>query len=200
MGYTLLNSCLFCFAFFSKFSPATAGDIDCNLSLFNLPKDDKKAADNFFYHRLRTQVLSFNFRYIMHLRFCIYGQKNPCDFECLFRLLLRTDFNPDYLILSRFYLKNRTTIKPTPKSLIFNDFNARRGIATYNCNSMVNDGNSSVLSTKERTFRAALFMPNSTQRRITPRQHGEHMFAFYILSQPFLFVNSLLPMFIKFSK
>ena len=37
-------------------------------------------------------------------------------------------------------MKNRTTIKPTPKSL-FNDFNARRGIATSSCNSMVNDGN-----------------------------------------------------------
>ncbi len=24
-----------------------AGNIDCNLSLFHLPKDDKKAADNF---------------------------------------------------------------------------------------------------------------------------------------------------------
>ena len=77
----------------------------------------------------------------MHLRFCIYGQKNPCDFDCLFRLVLRTDFNPDYLIFSRFYLKNRTTIKPTPKSLFFNDSNARRGIATLNSNSMVNDGN-----------------------------------------------------------
>ena len=58
------------------------------------------------------------------------------------RLVLRTDFNPDYLIFSRFYLKNRTTTKPTPKSLFFNDFNARRRIATPNCNSMVNDGNS----------------------------------------------------------
>ena len=58
------------------------------------------------------------------------------------RLVLRTDFNPDYLIISRFYLKNRTTIKPTSKSLFFNDFNARRGNATLNCNSMVNDGNS----------------------------------------------------------
>lgn len=58
------------------------------------------------------------------------------------RLVLRTDFNPDYLIFGRFYLKNRTTIKPTPKSLFFNDFNARRGIATPNYNSMVNDGNS----------------------------------------------------------
>ena len=67
--------------------------------------------------------------------------KNPCDFGCLNRLVLRTDFNPDYLIFSRFYLKNRITLKPTPKSLFFNDFNARRGIATPNCNSMVNDGN-----------------------------------------------------------
>ena len=191
-----------CFAllFPQSFLPLMAGNIDCNLSLFYLPKDDKKAADNFFYHRLKTQVLSFNFRYIMHLRFCIYGQKNPCDFECLFRLLLRTDFNPDYLILSRFHLKNRTTIKPTPKSLIFNDFNARREIATPNSNSMVNDGDSSILSTKERIFRATLFMPNSTQRRITPRQCSEHMFVFFILSQLFLFVNSLLPIFIKFSK
>ena len=57
------------------------------------------------------------------------------------RLVLRTDFNPDYLIFSRFYLKNRTTIKPTPKSLFFNDFNARRRIATPDFNSMVNDGN-----------------------------------------------------------
>ena len=45
VGYTLLNGCLFCSAFSSKFSPATAGDIDCNFSLSYLPKDDKKAAD-----------------------------------------------------------------------------------------------------------------------------------------------------------
>ena len=68
-------------------------------------------------------------------------QKNPCGFGCLYRLVLRTDFNPDYLIFSRFYLKNRTTTKPTPKSLFFNDFNARRGIAAHNYNSMVNGGN-----------------------------------------------------------
>ena len=69
------------------------------------------------------------------------------------RLVLRTDFNPDYLIFSRFYLKNRTTIKPTPKSLFFNDFNARRGIATLNSNSMVNDGNYPVrVHKRERTI------------------------------------------------
>lgn len=112
----------------------------------------------------------------------VFKIKKPCDFGCLFRLVLRTDFDPNYLIFRRFYLKNRTTIKPTSKPL-FNDFNARRGIATYNCNFMVNDGNSSILSTKERTFRATLFMPNSTQRRITPRQCGEHMFAsFYFIA------------------
>ena len=48
---------------------------------------------------------------------------------------------PNYLIFSRFYLKDRITTKPTPKSLFFNDFNARRGIATLNYNPMVNDGN-----------------------------------------------------------
>ena len=68
-------------------------------------------------------------------------KKKPCDFGCLYRLVLRTDFNPDYLIFSQFHLKNRTTTKPTSKSLFFNDFNARRGIATINRNSMVNDGN-----------------------------------------------------------
>ena len=52
-----------------------AGDIDCNLSLFYLLKDDKKAADNFFYHRLKTQVLSFNFRYITYLRFVSMDKK-----------------------------------------------------------------------------------------------------------------------------
>lgn len=130
----------FCSAFSSKFSPATAGDIDCNLSLFYLPKDDKKAADNFFYHRLKTQVLSFNFRYIMHLRFCIYGQKNPRDFDCLFRLVLRTDFNPDYLISADFIWKIVPQQNPR-QNLSFFGFNARRGIATLNSNSMVNDGN-----------------------------------------------------------
>ena len=139
--YTLLNGCLFCSAFSSKFFSVTAGNIDYNLSLFHLLKDNKKAADNFLITDLKRQVLSFNFRYIKHLRFVSVDKKNPCDFGCLFRLLLRTDFNPDYLILSRFYLKNRTTIKPTPKSLFFNDSNARRGIATLNSNSMVNDGN-----------------------------------------------------------
>ena len=66
-----------CFAphLLPKFSPATAGNIDCNLSLFHLPKDDKKAADIFFYHRLKTQVLSFSFRYIMHLRFVAVDKK-----------------------------------------------------------------------------------------------------------------------------
>ena len=66
-----------CFAphLLPKFSPATAGNIDCNLSFFHLPKDDKKAADIFFYHRLKTQVLSFNFRYITHLPICFQDKK-----------------------------------------------------------------------------------------------------------------------------
>ncbi len=87
--------------------------------------------------------MSIKFLFSLHNAppICIRRQKNPCDFGCLYRLVLRTDFNPDYLISGRFYLKNRTTTKPTSKSLFFNDFNARRGIATLNCNSMVNDGN-----------------------------------------------------------
>ena len=87
--------------------------------------------------------MSIKFLFSLHNAppICIRRQKNPCDFGCLYRLVLRTDFNPDYLIFGRFYLKNRITLKPTPKSLFFNDFNARRGIATINRNSMVNDGN-----------------------------------------------------------
>lgn len=140
MCYTLLNGCLFCSTFSSKFSPATAGGIDCNLSLFYLPKDDKKAADILSITDLKVSI---KFLFLSHKRppICIRRQKNPCDFGCLYRLVLRTDFNPDYLIFSRFYLKNRITTKPTSKSLFFNDFNARRGIATINRNSMVNDGN-----------------------------------------------------------
>ena len=89
-------------------------------------------------------------------------KKNPCDFGCLYRLVLRTDFNPDYLIFSRFYLKNRTTTKPTPKSLFFNDFNARRGIAIPNCNPMVNDGNYPVrVHKRERTNRATSSRPTT---------------------------------------
>ena len=66
-----------CFAllFPQSFLPLMAGNIDCNLSLFYLPKDDKKVADIFFYHRLKTQVLSFYFRYIMHLRFVSMDKK-----------------------------------------------------------------------------------------------------------------------------
>ena len=88
--------------------------------------------------------MSIKFLFSLHNAppICIRRQKNPCDFGCLYRLVLRTDFNHDYLIFSRFYMKNRTTTKPTPKSLFFNDFSARRGIATPNSNSMVSDGNS----------------------------------------------------------
>ena len=99
-----------------KFFPATAGDIDCNLSLFHLQKDDKKAADIFSITDLKVSI---KFLFLLHKTppICIRRQKNPCDFGCLYRLVLRTDFNPDYLIFSRFYLKNRPTTKPTPKSL-----------------------------------------------------------------------------------
>lgn len=140
VGYTLLISLFFPPYLLPKFSPATAGSIDCNLSFFHLPKDDKKAADIFSITDLKVSI---KFLFLLHKTppICIRRQKNPCDFGCLYRLVLRTDFNPDYLIFSRFYLKNRITIKPTSKSLFFNDFNARRGIATINRNSMVNDGN-----------------------------------------------------------
>ena len=96
VGYTLLDSLSFAQRLLPKFSPATAGDIDCNLSLFHLQKDDKKAADIFSYHRLKTQVLSFNFRYIKHLRFVSVDKKIRAISVALNRLVLRTDFNPDY--------------------------------------------------------------------------------------------------------
>mgnify|MGYP004639175993 CR=1 len=104
--------------------------------------------------------MSIKFLFSLHNAppICIRRQKNPCDFGCLYRLVLRTDFNPDYLIFSRFHLKNRTTTKPTSKSLFFNDFNARRGIATLNSNSMVSDGNYSVrIRKRERTIGQLLY-------------------------------------------
>ncbi len=73
----------FALLFSSKFSPATTGNIDCNLSLFYLPKDDKKAADIFFYHRLKTQVIKFLFLLHKTPPICIRRQKNPCDFGFL---------------------------------------------------------------------------------------------------------------------
>ena len=87
--------------------------------------------------------MSIKFLFSLHNAppICIRRQKNPCDFGCLYRLVLRTDFNPDYLIFSRFHLKNRTTTKPTSKSLFFNDFNARRGSYYIFSNPMANDGN-----------------------------------------------------------
>ena len=89
----------------------------------------------------------------MHSRFVFMDKKIRAISIALNRLVLRTDFNPDYLIFSRFYLKNRITTKPTSKSLFFNDVNARRGIATPNSNSMVSDGNYSVrIRKRERTI------------------------------------------------
>ena len=97
----------------------------------------------------------------MHLRFVSMDKKIRAISVAFIGSFFARILIQNYLIFSRFYLKNHITTKPTPKSL-FNDFNARRGIAISNYNSMVNDGDSSVLSTKERTFRATLFMPNST--------------------------------------
>lgn len=93
-------------------------------------------------------------------------KKNPCEERAYLGNRNRTDFNPDYLIFSRFYLKNRTTTKPTSKSLFFNDFNARRGIATLNSNSMVNDGNYSFLAHKgEQRNRATFSRPTTPYLR-----------------------------------
>ena len=140
-----------------KFSPAMAGNIYCNFSLFYLPKDDKKAVDIFFYHRLKTQVLSFSFCYIKHLRFVFADKKIRAISVALNGSFFARILIPIYLIFSRFYLKNRITTKPTSKSLVFNDFNARRGIATLNCNSMVNDGNCPVrIHKRERTIGQSL--------------------------------------------
>ena len=115
--------------------------------------------------------MSIKFLFSLHNAppICIRRQKNPCDFGCLYRLVLRTDFNPDYLIFGRFHLKNRTTTKPTSKSLFFNDFNARRGIATLNSNSMVSDGNSTYSIPRKGTNGRAI-SPRPIQRGIKQYQ------------------------------
>ena len=77
----------------------------------------------------------------MHLRFVSVDKKIRAISVAFIDSLFARILIPNYLIFSRFYLKNRTTTKPTSKSLFFNDFNARRGIAIPNYNSMVNDGN-----------------------------------------------------------
>lgn len=86
-----------CFAllFPQSFLPLMAGNIDCNLSLFYLPKDDKKVADIFSITDLKVSI---KFLFLLHKTppICIRRQKDPCDFGCLYRLVLRTDFNPDY--------------------------------------------------------------------------------------------------------
>ena len=160
--------------------------IDCNLSFFYLLKDDKKAADIFSITDLKVSI---KFLFLLHKTppICIRRQKNPCDFGCLYRLVFRTDFNPDYLIFSRFYLKNRITTKPTSKSLFFNDFNARRGIAISNCNSMVNDGNYPVRVHKgEQRNRA------TSSRPTTPylRRNGLTLYqTYYSIAYEHLFVK-----------
>ena len=93
----------------------------------------------------------------------------------------------NYLIFSRFYLKNRITIKPTPKSLFFNDFNARRGIATSDYNSMVNDGNYPVRVHKgEQRNRA------TSSRPTTPFLTAQHLTLYqthYSITHEHLFVK-----------
>ena len=103
------------------------------------------------------------------------------------RLVLRTDFNPDYLIFGRFHLKNRTTTKPTSKSLFFNDFNARRRIATPNYNSMVNDGNYPVRIHKaERTIGQHLY----ARQRLFLRRNGLTLYqTYYSITYEHLFVK-----------
>ena len=121
--------------------------------------------------------------------------KNPCDFGCLYRLVLRTDFNPDYLIFSRFYLKNRITIKPTPKSLFFNDSNACRGIATLNSNSMVNDGNYPVrVHKRERTIGQNLH----ARQRLFLRRNGLTSYqTYYSITYEHLFVKFFFAFFLN---
>ena len=78
------------------------------LHMFLLIFNVKKVAD-FLYHRpemLRNITCEkiFNCLFLLHgntSRF-VLRIKNPCDFGCLYRLVLRTDFNPDYLILADF--------------------------------------------------------------------------------------------------
>ena len=116
-----------------------AGNIDCNLSLFYLLKDNKKPLI-FFYHRLKMHVLSFSFRYIMHLRFVSVDKKiraiSVAFIGSFFARILIGLFNL-WSILSEKSYHNKTRAAIS----LFNDFNARRGIATLNSNSMVNDGN-----------------------------------------------------------
>ena len=98
--------------------------------------------------------------------------------------------SPNYLIFSRFYLKNRTTIKPTSKSLFFNDFNARRGIATSNYNSMVSDGNYPVrIHKRERTIGQLLH----ARQRLFLRRNALTLYqTYYSITYEHLFVKCFL--------
>ena len=94
---------------------------------------------------------------------------------------------PNYLNFSRFYLKNRTTTKPTSKSLFFNDFNARRRIATSDYNSMVNDGNCPVrIHKRERTIGQLL---HARQRRFLRRNALTLYQAYHSITYEHLFVK-----------
>ena len=105
----------------------------------------------------------------MHLRVVSVDKKIRAISVAFIDSLFARILIPNYLIFSRFYQKNRTTTKPTSKSL-FNDFNARRGIATYNCNSMVNDGNSSPGQARAKHLSA--FAPRHRERTF-----GQHLHA-----------------------
>ena len=90
-----------------------------------------------------------------------------------FRLVLRTDFNPNYLIFWGFYLKNRTTTKPTPKPFIFLVSAPVAVVAVSFSNPMANDGNSSL--GQARTKRLSAFVPRKRERTFGQNLHARFL-------------------------
>lgn len=140
------------------------------LHMFLLIFNVKKVAD-FLYHRpemLRNITCGkiFNCLFLLHgntSRF-VLRIKNPCDFSCLYRLVLRTDFNHNYLIFGRFHLKNRTTTKPTLKPLIFSVSAPVAIVTMFFSNPMANDGNSTCPISQTGTNKSGNFFTPDTTR------------------------------------
>ena len=75
VGYTLFNNLSFAPHSPQSFLPLRRAVLIVICHCLTSWKTTKKAADNFFYHRLKTQVLSFYFRYIKHLRLVSVDKK-----------------------------------------------------------------------------------------------------------------------------
>lgn len=135
------------------------------LHMFLLIFNVKKVAD-FLYHRPKmprniTCGKIFNCLFLLHIfasRFA-FRIKKPVRFRLPFQARSSHGFQSELFDFRRFYLKNRTTTKPTLKPFIFSVSTPVAVVTVSFSNPMANDGNSSL--GQARATRLSAFVPTA---------------------------------------